>query len=277
MNSDKLTSKLISSLISSLSYYIRRTMTHRQIAMKRDEYLEGRDSGGDERLDGRDLTGTACNSSRRTYNLSCQRRYQQKDAGCDDEIPTKLAFLTLPDKFANTTGKSGRSSSKQSPPRNNSSSDHSRRSSGTEKSYGSNSSSSIIDSRHTEFKRTEKSQSRSTTSASARQREKRSLLKAKPRLHSSISELKEADQPIFEEAEEQSTTNTSPRLLFKLSEALKAFEGPEKITSRYLVELSEKLGMPVAYSCGQGLELVTKDGKIPAADLLLILKGKTEK
>lgn len=74
------------------------------------------------------------------------------------------------------------------------------------------------------------------------------------------------DFPIIEESDDNDSSNNL--FLFKLSKQLQEFVGPEQITSRYLAELSEKLGMPVAYSCGQGLELVTSDGIVLVSELL---------
>lgn len=74
------------------------------------------------------------------------------------------------------------------------------------------------------------------------------------------------DNPIVEESNEDDSNNNL--FLFKLSQQLQDFVGPEQITSRYLAELSEKLEMPVAYSCGQGLELVTSDGIVLVSEIL---------
>lgn len=62
------------------------------------------------------------------------------------------------------------------------------------------------------------------------------------------------------------TTNSSegPKttlLVFRLSEHLLKLEEnrTEKMTSRKLMEISEKLGIPVGYSTGWGIELVTEN------------------
>jgi hypothetical protein len=92
--------------------------------------------------------------------------------------------------------------------------------------------------------------------------------------HTNVSQRDQGmvDHPIVEESDDD---DSNTRLfLFKLSKQLQDFAGPEQITSRYLAELSEKLGMPVAYSCDQGLELVTRDGIVLVSDLL---KPKTSK
>jgi hypothetical protein len=53
----------------------------------------------------------------------------------------------------------------------------------------------------------------------------------------------------------------SPRLLSIISEQLELLEKRvQHMTSRQLMELSEKIGVPVAYSHGRGLELVDKEG-----------------
>jgi hypothetical protein len=68
---------------------------------------------------------------------------------------------------------------------------------------------------------------------------------------------------IEEEPESKTYTNPareSPVLLSKLSEQLLKLERKvQKITSRELMELSEKIGLPVAYSNGRGLELVDRE------------------
>lgn len=111
---------------------------------------------------------------------------------------------------------------------------------------------------------------------------KQSYVKAGPneRLHASTSQLGEINQNpeerfsmkqsrIDSPANPLSEVETeSPLFLFKLSQSLQEFSGPEKITSRYLAKLSEKLGMPVAYSCEKGLELVTSEGLVLVSDLL---------
>lgn len=98
-------------------------------------------------------------------------------------------------------------------------------------------------------------------------------------LHASMPRL---DYPILEEPEteyrrvsfqrqEQRKTaasmyydpkpTESPLLLLKLSEQLGILEKRvEEMTSRQLMELSERIGVPVAYSCERGLELIDKEG-----------------
>jgi hypothetical protein len=53
----------------------------------------------------------------------------------------------------------------------------------------------------------------------------------------------------------------TPLLVFRLSEKLLELEAKriEKMTSRKLMEISEKLGIPIAYSTGRGMELVTEN------------------
>jgi hypothetical protein len=54
----------------------------------------------------------------------------------------------------------------------------------------------------------------------------------------------------------------TPLLVFRLSDKFKELEGNrrnEKMTSRKLMEISKKMGIPIAYSTGRGMELISEN------------------
>jgi hypothetical protein len=95
-----------------------------------------------------------------------------------------------------------------------------------------------------------------------------STMTPSPKEQSTMTPSRIPDAPVRQKTSSEESELDNPFFLFKLSQSLQGFTGPEKITSRYLAKLSEKLEMPVAYSCQKGLELVTSEGLVLVSDLL---------